>query len=94
MKSHEKMEKTPEEMAEKNPAILRKVEVKTQEGWIEVRLKDLVDKDIFKFKTPNEPYLDDKEWIAEGKPFVNEYYVWSIRGRPVHTIPNVLQEGY
>jgi hypothetical protein len=92
--AHERLGITAEEMVARNPATLRKVQLKTPEKWVDTRLKDLKVGDVFRFLSPNESYLNEKRWVAIDKPFINDYYVWTVNAEPVVVPTTLLEEGY
>jgi hypothetical protein len=65
-----------EDMADKNPAILRSIEKWEKGNWKACRMKNLKSGDLFRFS--NEP---DIEFIAIGDPYINDYYVWGISSK-------------
>lgn len=65
-----------EQIADLNPAKLRTIE-KFQDGiWITCRMKDLKVDNTFRFQDRIENI-----YIAQGLPFVNDFYVWTIDAR-------------
>jgi hypothetical protein len=78
MKPHEERGLTKEEMADLNPAKLRKIERLSilQGKWEECRMKDLHPGERFR-------YTDDPErtFAALEDPYVNDFYIWSINAQ-------------
>jgi hypothetical protein len=90
MKLHEELGLTPEEMADRNPDKLRKIEKMVSDNeWKEVRLKELKKDDYFRIT-----FLDDDlenagmtySYIAITDAFVNENYKWAIEASVKHTL--------
>jgi hypothetical protein len=80
MKSHEEREITKEEMADLNPAKLRTIEKWVDGEWVSCLMRDLRPNDPFRF-------TDDpsNKYVAIGKPYVNDFYVWTIEATVVRT---------
>jgi len=62
---------------------LRKVEIKTKEGWIKTEFKKIKKGDVFRlFDPPLKPVRDNKgrtKWIALENAFLNERNVWMVK---------------
>jgi hypothetical protein len=88
MQPHEVRGKTKEEMADLNPAKLRKIEVLSilLGQWEECRMKDLQPGNRFR-------YSDDPErsFTALDYPYVNDFYVWSINA-DISVVKNLTEQ--
>jgi hypothetical protein len=86
MKPHEEKNLTKEEMVDLNPAILRPIQKWVTGEWVDCRLKDLKPFDEFRYQdNPTQKYT------ALEKPYVNDFYVWSIKAR-IMEIKDIVEE--